>query len=145
MISDTDPIDCVRCPGSVSRRESSFSVSYGARESVFVPGNYATCDRCGEVYLAPGEGDALHRKASEVVREREGLLSSAEIRAIREDLGLSQSRFEHLLGVGPKTVVRWEKGTVFQNRTTDTLLRLIRDMPAVRRRLLEGAAAQHRV
>jgi HTH-type transcriptional regulator/antitoxin MqsA len=117
MVSDTDPIDCVQCLG-----------------------NYATCDRCGEVYLAPGEGDALHRKASEVVRAREGLLSSAEIRTIRADLGLSQSGFEHLLGVGPKTVVRWEKGTVFQNRTTDTLLRLIRDMPAVRRRLLEGVA-----
>lgn len=120
------------------------SVSVGAREPVSVRGTYATCDRCGEVYLAPGEGDALHRKASDVVRKREGLLSSAEIRALRDDLGLSQCRFEQLLGVGPKTVVRWEKGTVFQNRTTDTLLRLIRDMPAVRRRLLDAVVSSRR-
>lgn len=144
MISDTDPLDCVQCPGSVSRRAGSVSVSVGAREPVSVRGTYATCDRCGEVYLAPGEGDALHRKASDVVRKREGLLSSAEIRALRDDLGLSQCRFEQLLGVGPKTVVRWEKGTVFQNRTTDTLLRLIRDMPAVRRRLLDAVVSSRR-
>ena len=32
-------------------------------------------------------------------------------------------------GEKPKTVVRWEKGTVFQNAATDALLRLVRDLP----------------
>jgi hypothetical protein len=38
---------------------------------------------------------------------------------------------ENLLGVGSKTVVRWEKGTVFQSATADRLMRLILRVPAV--------------
>jgi DNA-binding transcriptional regulator YiaG len=49
------------------------------------------------------------------------------------------STFERVLRVGPKTVVRWERGTVFQNRATDTLLRMIRDVPAAREYLMAGA------
>jgi len=56
-------------------------------------------------------------------------LSPGEIRAIRERLRLTQRAFEKLLGVGPKTAVRWEKGTVFQNRSTDSLLRLVDAQP----------------
>jgi transcriptional regulator with XRE-family HTH domain len=58
-------------------------------------------------------------------------LQPGEILAIRESLGYSQARFEKLLRVGQKTVVRWEKGTVFQSATADQLMRLVRDVPAV--------------
>jgi hypothetical protein len=34
-----------------------------------------------------------------------------------------------LLGTGPKTVVRWEKGTVFQSATADKLMRLLAAKP----------------
>ncbi len=59
-----------------------------------------------------------------------------------EHLGLSQHAFEQLLGVGPKTVVRWEKGTVFQNKATDSLLRVVERFPEVVRFLgdLHGVA-----
>ncbi len=67
--------------------------------------------------------------ASDKLRDEERLLRSSQIRSIRMRLGLAQHRFEQLLGVGPKTVVRWEKGTVFQNGATDSLLRLIADVP----------------
>jgi HTH-type transcriptional regulator/antitoxin MqsA len=115
------------------------SVDVGARGSIPVRGLFAQCDTCGEVYFGPGEMDGVHRAAASVVREREGLLSSSEILALREDLGLTQAQLEQLLRVGPKTVVRWERGTVFQNRATDTLLRAIRDVPETRVFLLERA------
>lgn len=69
------------------------------------------------------------RRASDAIRQAEGLLSSEAIRDIRKGLGLTQQVFERLLGVGPKTVVRWEKGTVFQNRSTDSPLRIIDALP----------------
>jgi HTH-type transcriptional regulator / antitoxin MqsA len=75
--------------------------------------------------------EAVQMLASEKIRDREGLLRSSEIHSIRSRLHLSQQQFEQLLGVGPKTVVRWEGGTVFQNRATDSLLRLIADVPDV--------------
>lgn len=126
-----DPIDCVVCPGHVSRVQTVVDVAVGKRDSVSVAGLFAKCDRCGEVYFAPGEMDAVHRQATDIIREREGLLRPDEIRAIRDGLGLTQAGLEQLIRVGPKTVVRWERGTTFQNRSTDTLLRALRDVPGL--------------
>ena len=126
-----DPIECVVCPGLVSRVQTAIDVAVGKRESVSVEGLFAKCDSCGEVYLAPGEVDAVHRQASDTIRSREGLLGPDEIRAIRDSLGITQAGLEQLLRVGSKTVVRWERGTTFQNRATDTLLRALRDVPGM--------------
>jgi len=38
-------------------------------------------------------------------------------------------------------VVRWERGTIFQNRTADTLLRVLRDHPEVVAELTRERAA----
>lgn len=58
--------------------------------------------------------DAVLRRAADQIRDEEGLLGPHEIRAIRERYRLSQADFERLLGTGPKTVTRWERGTVVQ-------------------------------
>jgi len=123
-----DLLECPLCGAAVKRIHASIPIQVGAR-SVAVEGDYSTCTGCGEVFFAPGEMDEAMQKASSVVRDEDGLLQPAEILAIREGLDLSQAEFERLLGVGPKTVVRWEKGTVFQNGATDSLLRLLRDVP----------------
>ena len=52
-------------------------------------------------------------------------------------LGLSQADLEKTLGIGPKTVVRWEKGTVRQSRAADLLLRILAAHP---RHVLETAS-----
>lgn len=79
----------------------------------------------------PGQLERLGREAAARIRASEGLLTSDQIRAIRERLALSQAAFEQLLDVGPKTVVRWERGTVFQNRSTDALIRAADAVPGV--------------
>lgn len=127
-----DPIECAVCSGTVRRVHAAVEVAIGKRESVAVTGVFAKCDRCGEVYFAPGEMDAVHRQANDIVRQREGLLRPDEIREIRAALRLTQTELERLLRVGPKTVVRWERGTTFQNKATDTLLRALRDVPELR-------------
>jgi HTH-type transcriptional regulator/antitoxin MqsA len=107
-------------------------VSIGTR-SAHVMDRFLRCSGCGEAFYLPGQMDATLSRASEAIRKREGLLTPVEIRTIRIRLGLSQHGFEQLLGVGPKTVVRWEKGTVFQNRATDSLLRVVAEFPEVAR------------
>jgi DNA-binding transcriptional regulator YiaG len=79
--------------------------------------------------LTPEEADVLQRRASNSIREQERLLTPEEIRAVRVRLGLTQGQLETLLGTGPKTVVRWERGTVFQNGATDSLLRVVGKVP----------------
>lgn len=128
---------CVECGGPVVRGHHSFDVSIG-RRTVSVPGEYDRCEGdCREFYFAPGEMDAAMIRASATIREEEGLLTAREIKALRKRIGLRQDQLEELLGAGPKTVTRWEKGTVIQNGATDTLLRLIRDVPAALQHLLQ--------
>ena len=121
--------DCPECGGAVSRGHHTFDVHVG-RRTVTVAGEYLRCEgECREIYFAPGEMDATMIRASDAIREEEGLLTPADIKAFRKRVGLTQPQLEDLLGAGPKTVTRWEKGTVIQNGATDTLLRVLRDVP----------------
>ncbi|MDB4914683.1 MAG: putative transcriptional regulator [Gemmatimonadetes bacterium] len=128
--------NCPDCGGAVTRGHDTFEVRIG-RRTVTVPGEYERCrGECGEFYLAPGEMDAVMKRASAMIRAEEGMLIPAEIKAFRKGIGLTQPQLEDLLGAGPKTVGRWEKGTIIQNGATDTLLRLLRDVPAALQHLL---------
>jgi HTH-type transcriptional regulator/antitoxin MqsA len=86
---------------------------------------HGLCSCCGEVLLDLDAIDYVQRDAIRQAREARGLLAPDEIRDIRRKLGLSQAALEDVLGVGPKTVIRWEKGTVFQSATADRLMRLL--------------------
>ena len=140
------PSRCPECGGSIS--ESLEPVQVPLRgQSVKVAGvHHGLCGRCGEVYLGIDQMEQLQKAAVDQVRDAQGLLRPDEIRALRAALGISQTRLEHLLGVGAKTVVRWEKGTVFQSATADRLMRLLRAMPEVAA-VLEGGELyrDHRV
>lgn len=115
---------CPICGGAAAVVIAPGEISIG-RRSVMVEDEYFECQQCKETFVSPEQMDRVQRRASAAIRAEEGLLLPAEIVEIRDSLGLSQSAFEKLLGVGPKTVVRWEKGTVFQNSATDALLRLV--------------------
>jgi len=49
-----------------------------------------------------------------------------EILDLRTSLGLSQGAFEQLLGVGKKTVTRWENGVIFPSAAANNLMKLLR-------------------
>jgi HTH-type transcriptional regulator/antitoxin MqsA len=119
---------CPTCGGALSQMAEEKEVRIGKRVA-FVLDEFFRCRACDEDFYAPGQLDLTLRRASDIIRKEEGLLTPAEIRGIRENMGLPQHAFEKLLGVGPKTVVRWEKGTVFQNGATDSLLRIVAAYP----------------
>lgn len=102
------------------------SVQIGSREAV-VEVECTRCENCDQEYVTPEQYEANRLRAVGQMRADEGLLQPEEIRDLRLCHGLTQEEMERLLGVGPKTVVRWENGTVFQGAAVDTLLRLIRD------------------
>jgi HTH-type transcriptional regulator/antitoxin MqsA len=125
------PKKCAECGGEVG--VSMASIPFEIRgETIEVGGiMHGLCSGCGEVYLTLDATEALQKEAIRLAKQAKGLLSPDEIRSLRRSLGLSQVAFEGLLGVGPKTVVRWEKGTVFQTATADRLMRLVGVMPAL--------------
>ena len=89
-----------------------------------------TCSDCGESYTGPDAEVAYH----EAVCRHLGILTPAEIRAMRTGYGFSRDEFARLTGFGKATVGRWERGEVTQNRSADRYLRLLHD-PEIMRRL----------
>lgn len=122
--------NCPICEGPLQAVSEEREVRIGNR-SARVLDQFFRCPECAEAFYVPGQMDATMRRASDAIRAEEGLLLPTQIRGIRESLGLTQQAFEKLLGVGPKTVVRWEKGSVFQNKATDALLRIVGRFPQV--------------
>lgn len=90
---------------------------------------YERCTACGEEFHPAGQTDAIRSAASKVAREEACLLLPDEIRELRMSLGLTQGDLERLLGVGEKTVGRWERGLFVQSKTADTLMRLLQAHP----------------
>ena len=125
------PKTCPECGGVVESSRRALQVPFRGH-AVEVPDvMHGECAGCGEAYLGIDEMEQLQKAAASQVRESQGLLQPDEIRSLRASLGLSQTGLEGLLGVGAKTVVRWEKGTVFQSATADRLMRLLRVMPEI--------------
>ncbi|HEX6746710.1 MAG TPA: type II TA system antitoxin MqsA family protein [Longimicrobium sp.] len=108
--------------------------SMGTRR-VVIDDEFFRCPECGETFYVDGMADETSRRAAAAIRREDGLLEPDAIRAIRAQYGLSQAGLETLIGAGEKTVVRWERGTVAQNATADTLLRVLRDNPRVVKKL----------
>jgi HTH-type transcriptional regulator / antitoxin MqsA len=122
---------CGGCGGTVSVSCDPISMELRGATIMVAGVEHGTCERCGEGFLDAHAMELLEREAVRQLRKIKGLLTSDEIKGLRRSLGLSQAAFEHLLGTGPKTVVRWEKGTVFQSATADRLMRVIKEMPEV--------------
>ena len=124
MSRNSSLVTCAVCGADAALVRRDAEVAIGSRKAT-VQETFVRCEHCETEYVTPSQMEETQRLAVEAIREREGLLQPEEIRAIRLKLGLTQERLETLLGVGPKTVVRWEGGTVFQNSATDTLLRVL--------------------
>ena len=110
------PSKCPECGGKISESLGPLEVPLRGQSVEVVGIPHGLCGGCGETYLGIDEMEQLQKAAVDQARQTQGLLRPDEIRSLRAELGdISQVRLEHLLGVGAKTVVRWEKGTVFQS------------------------------
>ena len=86
------------------------------------------CDHCYEMVL----DDAANRRVSDALREKVGLLFPVEIRAKREEHGLTQKQLASLLCISESTISRWETGSQLQQRCMDRFLRCVFDVSETR-------------
>lgn len=63
------------------------------------------------------------RNAYDKYRLNKGLLLPSEIKEIREKYGVSQTAFAKILGLGEKTIARYENGSI-QDEAPNNLIRL---------------------
>ncbi len=87
------------------------------------------CPACGETLYGPEAAAVRH----EAICRTLGLLSPAEVKALRERLGPDQDDFARLTGIGVATLSRWERGRLLQTRAMDRYLRLLDALPQAAR------------
>ena len=128
---------CVTCENPTSEsRTSNRRVDVGTY-SIDVDDEYEHCDECGEDFHTGKQSKRFDRLVIAARRKHENLLSGSDIRRIRLSVGLSQADLESAVGIGPKTVVRWETDLGVQNKTVDDVLRLIEFDPDNLRLLIQ--------
>lgn len=101
---------------------------------------YLYCDRAEELYMDEQQMQENDMRLKDAYRESEGLLTSAEIVAIRKQYGITQKDLCILLGWGSKTITRYESHQV-QDRAHDTILKKISHDPEWFLSLLKDAKA----
>lgn len=125
---------CAVCGSKDLKREENitetvkFKTSNGIKTLTVSGINMDICQKCGEGYLNPDDSknyDLRLREALAEHRRKRGLLTGEEIKEIRKKYDLTQEELERLMGVGAKTVARWETYKSDQNRTADLLMRAI--------------------
>lgn len=117
-------MNCVLCGQAAVKVKAKRPGRYKA-EVVEVESEFFHCERCQEDFFSPEQMRSHFRAVKNEVRKKYGLLPPERIAEIRRKMHLTQEQLEHLLGTGPKTVVRWESGKVIQGRSHDNLLRLL--------------------
>jgi putative zinc finger/helix-turn-helix YgiT family protein len=121
---------CGHVPLEKKRIEKTFA--YGADgESITVTAcqvSVRVCEHCGEIYSGPEAARVEH----EAICHALDLVTAAEIKSLREQLGWSQQYLADLTGLGIATVSRWERRRLLQNRSNNKVLLALRDCPPFR-------------
>jgi putative zinc finger/helix-turn-helix YgiT family protein len=115
-------MNCYQCGGETVARQAKIPGEY-AGEKFNVETESMVCPKCGHVVLHASQIDAFTTKLADAFRVKNGLLTSREIRSIRNRLGMSQEEFAKYLNVGVASVKRWELGKA-QDKSSDELIRL---------------------
>lgn len=91
-----------------------------------LPLHFKLCDTCTSDFAGAAESK-LNKRVLMAFRKRvDGLLTGAEITALRQQYNLTQGHAAKLFGGGPVAFSKYENDDVSQSESMDTLLRLIR-------------------
>lgn len=91
---------------------------------------YSVCDACGSEQADVAQTRLNKRLMIAFKKRVDGLLGGAEVRALRERLGLSQAEAAQVFGGGPVAFSKYESDDVAQSEAMDKLLRLAGELPA---------------
>lgn len=90
-----------------------------------VPSHYQLCDACGSDFAGAAEMRANKRAVMAFRKQVDGLLSGAEIAALRDRYKLNQKQAARLFGGGPVAFSKYENDDVAHSEAMDKLLRLV--------------------
>ena len=91
-----------------------------------LPSHYRLCDACHSDFAGAPEGKLNKRGIMAFRKSVDGLLTGAEICALRDKYKLTQTQAARLFGGGPVAFSKYENDDVSQSEAMDSLLRLVR-------------------
>ncbi|MBL0039623.1 MAG: type II toxin-antitoxin system MqsA family antitoxin [Xanthomonadales bacterium] len=89
------------------------------------------CDACGADPVFAHQIRRNQLKIADAKRTADGLLTGAEIRAIRERLDLTQAQASEVFGGGANAFSKYERGDVTQSVAMDRLIKVADFVPGV--------------
>lgn len=107
-----------------------------------LPSHYQQCDTCTSDFAGMAESKLNKRIVMAFRKQVDGLLTGAEITALRKQYQLTQAQAAKLCGGGPVAFSKYENDDVAQSEAMDTLLRLVRRSPAAFWALVEEKGLQ---
>jgi putative zinc finger/helix-turn-helix YgiT family protein len=120
---------CPSCGATMVRASGTLSLPINGEAMAVRHISHLRCPACQETVTDLDDTRRLFEGAMATYRKKHGLLSAADIRAIRERFALTQGELAKLLHLGQNTLSRWEAGRNVQSSAMDVLLRLLRDVP----------------
>ena len=120
--------DKALCPicgaGHVTGHVDELEIEYKGKGAV-VPSHYLLCDACGSDFAGANEMRANKRAVMAFRKHVDGLLTGAEIVALRARYKLNQKQAARLFGGGPVAFSKYENDDVAHSEAMDKLLRLV--------------------
>ncbi|MDD2712380.1 MAG: type II toxin-antitoxin system MqsA family antitoxin [Simplicispira sp.] len=117
---------CALCAeGHVTPHVREVETEYKGQKAM-LPVHYQLCDTCTSDYVGAAESKLNKREVMAWRKQVDGLLTGAEITALRKQYKLTQSQAAKLFGGGPVAFSKYENDDVVQSEAMDTLLRLVR-------------------
>lgn len=122
---DTKEICLICGEGHVTDHVDQVESEYKGRKAM-LPLYYQLCDVCHSDSAGAKETKYNKRAVMAFRKSVDGLLTGAEICALRDKYKLTQSHAAKLFGGGPVAFSKYENDDVSQSEAMDTLLRLVR-------------------
>lgn len=104
------------------------------------PGDW--CDNCPEGVLSGADIKATCQEIRDIQASIDRLLTSRQIKEIRNRLGLTQKEAASICGGGPNAFSRYESGKATVSRATSNLLLLLSKYPEEVKKLLQNTDNQ---
>jgi putative zinc finger/helix-turn-helix YgiT family protein len=105
-------------------------------EEVPVRTEAMVCKRCRFQVLTDEQSNAYTIASADAYRQKHNLLTTKELKEIRERLGMSFRAFAKYLKVSEASPKRWEAGLV-QDEAMDELIRVKTDLPTARKNVVD--------
>lgn len=121
------------CPvcevGTLELESEDMEFEYKGVSTVLPHQKIFKCHECDESFLDQKDERRVEKLLSDERRRIDGLLTSKEIKIIRQQFGMTQAEFATKLRVVEKTFARYENGQATQSYAMDNLLRILWKYP----------------